>query len=164
MTPVTAVVPVKRLAAAKSRLDLPVARRRALALAFAVDTVAALAASPLVRDRLVLLGQRGHRTPGVGAHPASLAPPVPHRGTERRRVDQRHLVSAVTAGDHTAGRTPHHRRLGLDRHHEPAANVPLDTGHVQPVHADDQVAPVAVAAGRRPAHRRVIHVEVLEIR
>ena len=39
---VTAVVPVKPLAMAKSRLALPVEQRRALALAFALDTVAAL--------------------------------------------------------------------------------------------------------------------------
>lgn len=54
MTAVTAAVPVKRLAAAKSRLDLPVARRRALALAFAVDTVTALGASPLVGGVVVM--------------------------------------------------------------------------------------------------------------
>jgi 2-phospho-L-lactate guanylyltransferase len=52
--PVTAVVPVKRLAAAKSRLVLPVDRRRALALAFAADTVAVVCASPLVSDVLVV--------------------------------------------------------------------------------------------------------------
>lgn len=39
---VTAVVPVKRLDAAKSRLALPPGARRELALAFAVDTVEAL--------------------------------------------------------------------------------------------------------------------------
>lgn len=54
MTPVTAVVPVKRLGAAKSRLDLPAARRRSLALAFAVDTVTAVVASPLVADVVVV--------------------------------------------------------------------------------------------------------------
>jgi 2-phospho-L-lactate/phosphoenolpyruvate guanylyltransferase len=52
--PVTAVVPVKRLAAAKSRLALPPAQRRALALAFAVDTVTALSASPLVAGVVVV--------------------------------------------------------------------------------------------------------------
>ena len=45
---VTAVVPVKPLARAKSRLALPVEQRRALALAFALDTVAALRGSPHV--------------------------------------------------------------------------------------------------------------------
>ena len=42
MSDVTAVVPVKRLDAAKSRLALPPAQRRDLALAVALDTVEAL--------------------------------------------------------------------------------------------------------------------------
>jgi 2-phospho-L-lactate guanylyltransferase len=54
VTTVTAVMPVKRLGAAKSRLELPDARRRALALAFAVDTVTAVAASPMVGDVVVI--------------------------------------------------------------------------------------------------------------
>ena len=54
MPPVTAVVPVKRLAAAKPRLALPPAHRRARALAFAGDTVTALAASPLVAGVVVV--------------------------------------------------------------------------------------------------------------
>lgn len=52
--PVVAVVPVKHLRGAKSRLALPVGERRALALAFAVDTVAALTGSPLV-ERVVVV-------------------------------------------------------------------------------------------------------------
>lgn len=51
---VTAVVPVKSLAHAKSRLALPSNERRALALAFAVDTIEALSASPLVGGVLVV--------------------------------------------------------------------------------------------------------------
>ena len=47
-------MPVKRLGAAKSRLELPDARRRALARAFAVDTVTAVAASPMVGDVVVI--------------------------------------------------------------------------------------------------------------
>lgn len=54
LPPVTAVVPVKRLAAAKSRLALPPDQRRALAFAFAVDTVTALSASPLVAGVVVV--------------------------------------------------------------------------------------------------------------
>lgn len=42
---VTAIVPAKPLAAAKSRLAVPMQQRRALALAFAVDTVSALSGS-----------------------------------------------------------------------------------------------------------------------
>jgi 2-phospho-L-lactate guanylyltransferase len=45
---VTAVVPVKGLDRAKSRLALPAGQRRALALAFTDDTLAALTACPLV--------------------------------------------------------------------------------------------------------------------
>lgn len=51
---VTAIVPVKRLALAKSRLAVPVDQRQALALAFALDTVAALSGSPLVAGVLVV--------------------------------------------------------------------------------------------------------------
>ena len=52
--PVTAVVPVKRLALAKSRLGVEPHHRRDLALAFALDTVAALSASPLVAGVLAV--------------------------------------------------------------------------------------------------------------
>lgn len=51
---VVAVVPVKLLGHAKTRLALPAAQRRALALAFALDTVAALLASPAVSGVLVV--------------------------------------------------------------------------------------------------------------
>ncbi|KQX69793.1 2-phospho-L-lactate guanylyltransferase [Angustibacter sp. Root456] len=51
---VTAVVPVKPLALAKSRLALAPAQRQSLALAFAVDTVCALTGSPLVAGVLVV--------------------------------------------------------------------------------------------------------------
>lgn len=51
---VTAVVPVKRLAFAKSRLAVPADQRRALVLAFALDTISALADSPLVAGVLVV--------------------------------------------------------------------------------------------------------------
>lgn len=52
--PVTAVVPVKQLGLAKSRLALPAEHRRALALAFALDTVAALAGTSYVVGVLVV--------------------------------------------------------------------------------------------------------------
>lgn len=51
---VTAVVPVKPLARAKSRLVLPDELRRALVLAFAGDTVAALSANPFVAGVVVV--------------------------------------------------------------------------------------------------------------
>lgn len=53
--PVTAVVPVKRLACAKSRLGVPEDQRKALALAFALDTISSLSGSPLVGDVLVVV-------------------------------------------------------------------------------------------------------------
>ena len=82
---VTAVVPVKPLALAKSRLALPVEQRWALALAFALDTVAALSGSPCVGAIVVvtadpdvercLQGQPAHlvRDTGVGLLPAVAA-------------------------------------------------------------------------------------------
>lgn len=51
---VVAVVPVKPLALAKSRLALPDVHRQALALAFAIDTVAALARTTYVVGVLVV--------------------------------------------------------------------------------------------------------------
>lgn len=51
---VVAVVPVKHLDLAKSRLALPPAQRHALALAFVVDTVSAVCRSPLVAGVLVV--------------------------------------------------------------------------------------------------------------
>ncbi len=51
---VTAVVPVKPLSLAKTRLTLPDDEREALALAFAVDTVTAVAGSPRVAGVLVV--------------------------------------------------------------------------------------------------------------
>lgn len=73
---VTAVVPVKPLGAAKSRLALPLEQRRALALAFALDTVAALAGSRRVAAIVVvtadpeveraLQGQPVHLVPDLG--------------------------------------------------------------------------------------------------
>lgn len=65
---VVAVVPVKPLALAKSRLDLPVRQRRHMALAFALDTISALSSSRLVSAVVVVTSDRtvaGHlrRTP-----------------------------------------------------------------------------------------------------
>ena len=56
--PVTAVVPVKALAQAKSRLALPAEHRQALALAFALDTVAALMRTSYVAAVLVVTSDR----------------------------------------------------------------------------------------------------------
>jgi hypothetical protein len=50
---------------------------------------------PRRRDAFVLLDERGHRTRGLGAEPAPLAPADPHRATHRRRVDQVDVEAAV---------------------------------------------------------------------
>jgi len=55
---VTAVVPVKDLDLAKSRLALPEHERRALALAFATDTLAALLGCPDVTTAVVITADR----------------------------------------------------------------------------------------------------------
>lgn len=67
--PRVALVPVKNLAAAKSRLDVPPEVRRALAAAFATDTVAALLATPGVRAVLVVTDdeEMGARLARLGA-------------------------------------------------------------------------------------------------
>ncbi len=51
------VVPVKRLGAAKSRLDLPPSERAALALAMAVDTLVAVLSTPRVERLLIVSGE-----------------------------------------------------------------------------------------------------------
>lgn len=92
-TRVTAIVPVKRLTAAKSRLALPHEVRRELVLAFAADTVRAVLGSPLVADVVL-----------VTADPAV---------TERvRRLGVRHvsdlgsgLDDAISLGVHAAAGT-----------------------------------------------------------
>lgn len=71
--PVTAVVPVKPLVRAKSRLALPADERRALALAFALDTIAALSGSPLVAGVLVVTSDPDVMS-SLRNHPVRLAP------------------------------------------------------------------------------------------
>lgn len=99
MTPspaVTAVVPVKPLALAKTRLAVSDERRRALALAFAVDTISALAASPLVTGVLVVTSD-----PAVARRLRRL----PTRRPVRMRADdQDGLGAAVLAGMRAAAR------------------------------------------------------------
>lgn len=74
---VTAVVPVKRLASAKSRLRVPAEQRQALVLAFAMDTISALSGSPLVADVVVVTSD-----PLVARRVRSLgARVVPDQGT-----------------------------------------------------------------------------------
>ena len=53
----TAVVPVKSLTMAKTRLALPAEQRKALALAFALDTISALLDSPVVSGVVVVTSE-----------------------------------------------------------------------------------------------------------
>lgn len=89
MTGVTAVVPVKRLETAKSRLALPPAQRRDLALAFALDTVEALVGCEAVAAVVVVTADRdaGARLRRPGPHGVRV---VPEQGPG--------LVAAVHAG------------------------------------------------------------------
>ncbi len=87
---VTAIVPVKLLAQAKTRLGLPIVRRQELALAFALDTVAALCGSPLVSGVLVVTSD-ADVTAHVQDYPVSVAPD-----------DGRGLLGAVHAGAQAA--------------------------------------------------------------
>lgn len=82
---VVAVLPVKRLAAAKSRLELPAALRQDLALAFALDVVAAVL--PVVDAVVVVTGDERVRR-AVAGLPVRLVP-EPSGGT---------LLAAVAAG------------------------------------------------------------------
>ncbi|UFN42965.1 NTP transferase domain-containing protein [Nocardioides okcheonensis] len=91
----TAVVPVKRLDLAKSRLALADEHRRDLALAFALDTVAALAASTRVAAVVVVTGDAvvAQQVEALGARV------VPDRG--------RDLVASVRTGTRARQADPH---------------------------------------------------------
>lgn len=75
--PAAAIVPVKALDLAKSRLDLPAGARRQLALAFAADTLAALAACPEVAGIVVVTAD-----PEVAALAAGRGARVVHDDTD----------------------------------------------------------------------------------
>jgi 2-phospho-L-lactate guanylyltransferase len=118
---VTAVVPVKPLALAKSRLALPADQRRALALAFAVDTISALVGSPLVGDVLVVTSD-----PEVAARLRPL-------GVRLAPDDGTGLREAVRAG------------IGLATSWRPAAGVAVVPADLPCLRAED-VAQVLTAA------------------
>jgi 2-phospho-L-lactate guanylyltransferase len=99
------VIPVKRLPEAKSRLALSGERRAALALAFASDTVAAAAASPLVGAVFAVTGDEAvsRRLSALGARilpddaPGGLNAAV-ESGRLRALADDPHRrVAALTA-------------------------------------------------------------------
>lgn len=122
------VVPVKRLDRAKTRLDGPFATyRRDLALAFALDTVAAALSCPLVAAVLVVTDE-----PEAAERLAAL-------GAE------------VTGDDPDAGLNPalaHGADQVLGRH--PGASVGTLAADLPALRADE----LALALGRAAAHRR----------
>jgi len=100
------VIPVKRLPDAKSRLSpLSVEHRAALALAFASDTVAAAAASPLVAAVFVVTGDQrvARRLGALGARivpddaPGGLNGAVESGRIHALADDPRRRVAALTA-------------------------------------------------------------------
>ena len=97
----TVVVPVKLLLLAKSRLDVPREQRQALALAFALDTLAALSASPEVGAVVVV-------TPDTGVELV-----LRDRGVHVVRDDGTGLRSAVFAGCRAAARLRLGARLAV---------------------------------------------------
>jgi 2-phospho-L-lactate guanylyltransferase len=102
----TLVVPVKRLARAKTRLvELPVDRRAELALAFAADTVTAALQCPLVDGVVVvtdepaasvLLSSLGAEVV-ADAPDAGLNPALVHGAAEAKRLYPRSGVGALSA-------------------------------------------------------------------
>ena len=112
---------------------------------------------PRRRDAFVLLDERGHRTRGLGAEPAPLAPADPHRATHRRRVDQVDVEAAVPERDDAASTAAHHARRGLHGHRQRAAVVAIDSNDTQAFEAEEQITAVAVAAVGTAARRRLTH-------
>lgn len=99
------VIPVKRLPEAKSRLALSADRRAALALAFASDTVAAAAASPLVAAVFAVTGDEtvSRRLSALGARilpddaPGGLNAAIESGRLRALADDPRRRVAALTA-------------------------------------------------------------------
>lgn len=85
-----AVVPVKVLSKAKSRLRLPADQRAGLALAFAMDTVAALLATPGVAEVVVVCDE-----------PTAVAP-LTDLGAHVVTDDSSHLNDAIRTGSRAA--------------------------------------------------------------
>src|SRR4029453_15205865 len=116
---------------------------------------------PRRRDAFVLLDERGHRTRGLGAEPAPLAPADPHRATHRRRVDQVDVEAAVPERDDAASTAAHHARGGLHGHRQrPPVGAPLvasESNDTQAFEAEEQITAVAVAAVGTAARRRLTH-------
>lgn len=75
----TALVPVKRLAQAKSRLALPPAQRLSLALAMALDTIGAVRSVPSVSE-VVVVSSDPQLARALAAHPVTLVADEPGQG------------------------------------------------------------------------------------
>lgn len=126
MSDVTAVVPVKRLDAAKSRLALPPAQRRALALAFALDTVEALVGCEAVAAVVVVTAD-----PDAGAR-------LRRRGVRVVPEQGPGLVPAVHAGIRAA--VAWQPRAGV-------LVVPADLPCLRPVDVDEVLRSAGGASG-----------------
>jgi hypothetical protein len=97
--------------------------------------------------------------------------PLAVRGRSERLAAQRHVTAAAAVRDHPTGWAAHRRRRGLHEHAEqPDLLVAFHSEDVEPVQADEQVAPSAVgrivmaareAARRRRGQRRGLPVRAL---
>lgn len=166
----TAVVPVKRTGLAKTRLaDIDDGRRRALALAFALDTVEALRACPAVAAVLVVTDddQAAHALTQAGASvvgdepDAGLNPALQHGAAVAAALHPRDGVLLVSA-DLPALRPDQLVRALADASGHDRAFVPDAAGTgttmlaVRPgVDPDPQFGPRS-----RAAHRRSGAVEI----
>lgn len=100
-----AVIPVKRLSDAKTRLALPDRQRRALALALALDTVAAVLSTPTVQAVVVVTDdpEVSREVSALGAHvvpdepAAGIDAALAHGSAVARALFHECHVAAVTA-------------------------------------------------------------------
>ena len=84
--------------------------------------------NPWRNDRRLLVGERAHRTGGVGAAPAALFLPQPHRPPERRQVRQIHPARPVRP--HRSAAAPTARPPGqLQADLDPCVAPSGDTAH-----------------------------------
>jgi 2-phospho-L-lactate guanylyltransferase len=120
---VTAVVPIKPLALAKTRLALPAEIRARLALAFALDTVTALVGSPLVDDVLVV------------TQDALVSDRLHALGVRVARDDGSGLDAAIYLG------------VGVAATWRPGNGVAVVPGDLPCLDADDVTAVIACSAG-----------------
>ena len=116
------------------------------------------------RDRVVAFGERPRLASVVDAAPRPLAPHQPHRPTEARHVNQRHVAAAVAVRDHPTHHARHRGGRRFDGHLEHVTfGVVTHREHMHTGQADEHITPRAIrgtiirtraAARRRLGHRR----------